>query len=127
MDVANSEDNAVMAAYCRAAIAGDADAAADVYNIPVTMYSAAPPKVYASRDELRAALAAAYAQYKLDGITDVQFGCGRAFDLGPHLRQLEVRWHATRADGSIAIATHSWYILQRTDRGLKIAGSIRVA
>lgn len=127
METARPEDDAVMAAYCRAAIAGDADAAADVYNIPVTMYSAGQPKVYATREELWTGLAAAYASYKQDGITDVKYATGRAFDLAPHIRQLEVRWHAYRADGSVAIATHSWYLLLRTDRGLKIAGSIRVA
>jgi hypothetical protein len=124
MESAGPDDIALLTAYCDAAMRRDADAATAGYTTPVAFITTRGTRTLATDDELRSSIAAAYAHYDTLGITQVAFTSGRAIALNDHLRHLEARWVARRADDTIAVDVTTWYVLRRTDAGWRIAAVI---
>lgn len=124
MQRASEDDIALMSRYAAAFLRRDPDAATDVYAVPALGVSASGTHAVVTREQRRDSLAQAYARYDADGITALEFECGRAFAFGDRVRQVEVRWIARRADGSTAIDASTWYVLQHDGENWKICVGI---
>lgn len=117
-DAAASIDE-YLARYAASLTTFDAEAAADLWAWPGMILDDRSAGVLESRDAMIRGLEQAYPLYRQLGLASVEHELLREEPLSETITLVHVRWRFLGVDGAELTDSHSYYVVRRTDAGLR--------